>query len=90
VITRVGIAAAALACLLAGASAASAQDRAVNPGLGAVAGAIVGGPVGAVAGGAIGYGAGHRISRGLGLGGRSSHRSRRAAHRRHHDRRTAR
>ncbi len=69
---------------------AAAQDRAVNTGLGAVAGAIVGGPVGAVAGGAIGYGAGHRISRGLGLSGRKSNRHRRAYHRRHQERRAAR
>ncbi|WP_174873197.1 hypothetical protein [Enterovirga aerilata] len=69
---------------------ASAQDRAVNTGLGAVAGAIVGGPVGAVAGGAIGYGAGHRISRGLGLSGSKSHRPRRAGHRGQHDRRAGR
>jgi membrane protein DedA with SNARE-associated domain len=70
--------------------AASAQDRAVNTGLGAVAGALVAGPVGAVAGGAIGYGAGHQISRGLGLSGRKSHRHRRAYHRRGHDRRAGR
>ncbi len=85
----IGTAALALGLVL-GAQAASAQERAVNTGLGAVAGAIVLGPIGAVAGGAIGYGAGHQISRGLGLSGRKSHRHRRAAHRRKHDRRAAR
>ena len=75
------MAVAALGLTLA-AGQAVAQDRAVNTGLGAVAGALVAGPIGAVAGGAIGYGAGHRISRGLGLSGRKSHRNRRARHRR--------
>lgn len=71
---RSSIWAAVAGVLLLGAGAAAAQDRAVNTGLGAVAGAVVGGPVGAVAGGAIGYGAGNTISRGLGLSGRRHYR----------------
>jgi membrane protein DedA with SNARE-associated domain len=83
------IAGAALGLVLA-AGAASAQERAINTGLGAVAGAIVAGPIGAVAGGAIGYGAGRDISRGLGLSGRKSYRKKRSAQRRTSERRVAR
>jgi hypothetical protein len=47
--------------------AATAQERLPEAGMGAAAGAIVGGPVGLVAGGIIGYTAGPNIRRGLGI-----------------------
>ncbi len=72
-ISRIALVAAVVVC---SSTAASAGERVVDAGVGAIAGAVVAGPVGFVGGGVIGYVAGPGIACDLGV-------SRCYRHRRH-------